>query len=164
MPMRWTVEQERILFEFGNLGAEYCARLIARRFRIFRTPEATQRHASRIGAPMAIHETCPQCGTVAKKLNKVSGLCPKCNNRRLWHEAVQEEQEIITRLEKGGEADEAYQREKRRYDAQRQKNARLKRQCGGFVDLSGEMSSPRSEGQEIFGPPDEGEKIRVPAW
>lgn len=161
--MRWTVEQERVLFEYGSRGAQFCAELIARRFRVYRTAEATKRHASRIGIPMTIYATCPHCGKVAKKLNKNSGLCPTCNAHRLWMEAVQEEQEIIEKLKKGGEEDAAYQREKRRYDAQRQKNARLKRQCGDTVDLSQKMSRTRSEAQKNFFPPDEGEKIRVPA-
>lgn len=160
--MRWTMEQERILFEYGNRGPHYCAQLIARRFRVHRTPEATQRHASRIGAPMAIHETCNHCGRVTKKLNRISGLCPTCNEHRLWLEAVEEEQAIIEKLRKGGEDDAAYKREKRRYDAQRQKNSRLKRQCGDSVDMSRKMSRPTSEGQEIFEPQDGEDKDMRP--
>lgn len=160
--MRWTVEQERILFEHGNRGAKYCAELIARRYHVRRTPEATRRHAYRIGIPMAIYETCHECGRAVKKLNRRSGLCPPCHAHKLWLAAVEEEQEIITNLRKGGEDDAAYKREKRRYDAQRQKNSRLRKQCGDSVGLSTEMSHRRSEAQEIFEPPDGGEKDMRP--
>ena len=161
--MRWTVEQESILFEYGSLGAQHCARIIAQRFRIYRSAEATQRHAYRIGAPMAIHETCPQCGKVSKKLNRKSGLCPTCNTRNLWRQAVQEEQEIIKKMLKGGEEDEATQFEQRRYAAQRQKNSRLKRSCGDSVGLSTEMSNPRSEDTKSFEDDAQKEKC-APAW
>lgn len=142
------MEQERILFEYGSHGAKYCAEIIARRFHVFRSAEATQRHAYRIGAPMVVYETCNECGRTVKRLNRLSGLCPVCNAHKLWLEAVEEERRIIEKLG-GGEDDEAYKREKRRYDAQRRKNARLRERCGDSVGLSKKMSNPRSGPQEV---------------
>lgn len=163
--MRWTRDQEQILRDHGNHGPEYCRNLIYKRFGILRSVEATQRHASRIGAAMFQYQSCPRCGRVVKRLNQKSGLCEVCNYERLFQEQLEAEHRIRQAINRGGEAD-AITTAKRLYDAQRKKVSRLRRSvCGDIVDLSAEMSRPRSEAQEI--PPDDSKaskKVAARSW
>lgn len=135
----WTCEQERVLFEHGNQGAEYCASLIARRFHVKRTPEATERHANRIGAPMVIYETCPECGRLVRKLNRLSGLCEECNSKRLASKWADIRKQLEEEIDDDGAARKAYQRERAAVCRLR------KNDCEGFVDLSENLSIRRSE-------------------
>ena len=147
--MKWTIAQENILRLYGHRGVKFCRDYIHKVFGVYRSIEATQRHASRIKALMIVYEICPECGRAAKKLNRNTGVCEACNYERLWKEQVEEEQRIIRDLQKGG-AENAVLQAKRRYDAQRQKVSRLRRkaECRDFVDLSGEVSSRRSAQQK----------------
>lgn len=144
--MRWTAEQEEILFQYGNHGAEYCARLIAKKFRIHRSAEATKRHANRIGASVMVYSVCHRCGNSVRKLNRNSGLCETCNYR-----ALTERLQILRDTLKGGDQN-AYQQAKRNYDSERQAFSREKRRNGDFVDLSPKMSPTRSGHQKSFQP------------
>lgn len=131
--------------EYGHRGAEYCRNLIFKQFGVYRSVQATQRHASRISAPMLQYQTCPVCGRVARKLNRNTGICEACNFDRLWREQVEEERRIREYLARGGENNGALMA-KRRYDAQRRKVARLrKKTCGDIVDMSTKLSSPWSD-------------------
>lgn len=147
--MRWTPDQEQILYIHGHRGPEYCRNLIYKVFGVYRSVEATKRHASRINASMTIYQTCPVCGRVERKLNRNSGICEVCNYELLWREQVKEEQRIREQLSKGGDNYGAIQA-KRKYDAQRQKVNRLRRRCEDCVDLSRKMSPTSSGHQKNF--------------
>lgn len=145
--MRWTEEQEAILYEYGNKGPEYCARLISQRFHVHRSAEATKRHANRIGASMMVFSVCPRCGNAVRKLNRSSGFCATCNYRFLT-EQLKRTRETL----KGGDFD-GYQEAKRGYDRERQAASREKRRYGDKVDMSPKMSLTRSEGKKSSSPP-----------
>lgn len=127
--MRWTPEQEALLRIYGNRGPEYCRNLIFKKFGVYRTVEATKRHASRIKASMTRYETCPECGRIKKKLNARTGICEACNYERLWRKSIEKEQRIREQLLKGGETDGEKQA-RRKYDNQRQKIKRLRASAG----------------------------------
>lgn len=142
--MRWTFEQEEILRIHGHRGAEFCRDLIARKFGVWRTVEATQRHASRIKAPLVVYQICPVCGRAERKLHRKTGVCEACNYDLLWKQQAEEAQRIISDFRKGGESN-VVQASRRRYDAQRQKTTRTRQRfCGDSKNLSNGMSTPRS--------------------
>lgn len=119
--MKWTDEQDRVLFDYGNKGACWCRDEIERRFGVSRSVKATQRRASRIGAPMIRYEICPSCGRMAR-LMPTKGVCRTCNAQRLHHEQAVFESKLKRELAAN---DEAYRRENRKYQALRKKNERL---------------------------------------
>jgi hypothetical protein len=79
--MKWTVAQERSLFDNAHLGARQCRDIILADFDVWRTVEATRRHAYRIGVSMAEWGICSNCGHGAQ-INATSGFCPLCDTRR----------------------------------------------------------------------------------
>ena len=142
--MHWTVEQDEILFTYGNRGVDYCRRKIHQEFGIYRSLGATQKRASRIGAPLFEYAICPVCGRAFKKLNRNTGICEVCNYEKLWRDQIAKENKIRSQVLQGGDTD-GLTAAKRKYDAQRQKVARLRRDYGDIVDLSRKMSSCWSE-------------------
>lgn len=154
--MRWDAAQERVLWEHGNKGAEWCSREIEREFGIRRSPSAVQRHASRIGAPMLRYEICPACGRATRSMPSM-GICRACNAEKLRQEQERFDTKIRAYVMKGGDED-AYRENSRKYDALRKRNERYCKahglasyresrsgECVRFADLSDEMSRPRSE-------------------
>ncbi len=122
--MNWTFEQEQILREYGNLGAEECRKMIFRRTGVLRSVESTKRHAYRIGAPLIKYEICPSCGRKVRKL-KPSGLCTVCNERYL----AQKQRELVSKLEQQLKEDTSsheYVNAKHEYDQARKAASRLR--------------------------------------
>lgn len=159
--MRWTKEQELILYTYGHRGAEYCRNLIFKLYRVRRSVEATERHANRIHASMTKYSVCPVCGRIERKLNRHTGMCTVCNYDHLWREQIEKEVQIKKDLQKGGENVEGI-KAKQRYRAQQRKNERLSK-YGNIVDLSESLSAPSSEPQKnfpprLFDPGNDGEK------
>lgn len=149
--MRWTFEQEQILHTYGHRGAEYCRNLIFKTFKVYRSVEATKRHAARIHASMTRYQTCPVCGRIERKLNRNTGMCQVCNYEILWRKEIEKEQAIRNEFMKGGSNDEGA-KAKKRYKAQQRKNERLRKRYGDFVDMSQKMSLSRSGHQKNFQP------------
>lgn len=151
--MKWSDDQDKVLFDHGNKGAAWCRDEIERQFGASRSVSATQRRASRIGAPMAKYEVCPSCGRIARVM-PTKGLCRACNAERLHHnQAV-----FATKIRRDmAESDEAANRANRKYQALRKKNERFceanglpkyrEKSCEDSVNLSRKMSSTWSKGQ-----------------
>lgn len=120
----WSSGQNRILQENGNLGARKCRDLIHKQYGIYRSVEATERHAYRIGVSVMRYQTCPGCGRPVRKLNTYSGYCQACH----YKQKAQEEREFNIKLHrelsgrKNGDDSHEY---KKAYDALRQENSRL---------------------------------------
>ena len=78
---------------------------------------------------LRVQQVCPECGVVGVRLNRQSGLCPKCtelmhlNEELAFNEVLQAERE-----EKADDADVAAIRRER--DRMRQRNSRLCRKYG----------------------------------
>lgn len=126
--MRWTHEQEDMLVENANRGAEFCRDLIASQFGIHRSVEATRRHANRLGVITLKIDTCPHCGQPTRKLNKLTGLCATCNMKELAQKQHARNTELLAQARKtdGGRSIE-FREAKREYDRERQANGRLRK-------------------------------------
>lgn len=146
----WSEQEERVLFEQGHRGARKCAEIIRAECGTRRSPQAVQRHASRIGASMERYDVCPVCGAKVRRLVPRSGLCARCNYRHLA-EANRQARMRLEDARPGFEADA-----RRKYQAERNRRIRAEEKLrstdhGDFAKTSDQMSNPRSEGQEFFG-------------
>ena len=125
----WTTRQDSILRELGHLGAEAVAAAILRECGVTRSVHAIEHRASRIHVSLAVRPVCPECGVVGLRLNRQSGLCPRCtelmhlNEEIAFNEILQEEREAAT-----DPAEIANIRRER--DKMRQRNSRLARKYG----------------------------------
>lgn len=119
--MRWSEEQDRVLYEHGSKGAAWCRDEIERQFGISRSVGATERRANRIGAPLVRYEVCPSCGRAARVM-PYKGVCRACNAERLHHEQAVFATKIRREL---AESEEAGRRAERKYHALRKRNERF---------------------------------------
>ena len=125
----WTTKQDSILRELSYLGAAAVRDALKRECGVDRSIRAIEVRASRIHASLKAQPVCPDCGVVGVRLNRQSGLCPKCtelmhlNEELAFNEVLQAERE-----EKAGDADVAAIRRER--DRMRQRNSRLCRKYG----------------------------------
>ena len=125
----WTTKQDSILRELSYLGAAAVRDALKRECGVDRSIRAIEVRASRIHASLKAQPVCPDCGVVGVRLNRQSGLCPKCtelmhlNEEIAFNEILQEEREAAT-----DEASIADIRRER--DKMRQRNSRLCRKYG----------------------------------
>lgn len=121
----WTTGQEELLREFAHLGAEAVSRELRERLGVVRSAHAIEMHASRIHVSLRRLSECPECGLLVERLNRQTGLCPRCSERqhveraRAYNELLERET-AAAELEREDAA--------REYATLRQKNARLRRQ------------------------------------
>ena len=120
---KWTPQQDGVLWEHGNEGAERCADIIRRRYGVARTPEAVRRHAYRIGAPIIEYHVCVGCGAMARSVDE-EGLCAACHQRRLTEEYRMRSARIKRDFE---EVDRGFDAARREYDRERQRKSRRRR-------------------------------------
>lgn len=125
----WTTRQEEIVREIGHLGVEVVQRELKKQCGVLRTVRSIESKASRIHVSLRVQQVCPDCGVVGIRLNRQSGLCPKCtdlmhlNEEIVFNEILQRERE-----EAAAEDDMAGIRRER--DKMRQRNSRLCRKYG----------------------------------
>ena len=125
----WTTKQDSILRELGHLGVEAVREAIFRECGISRSARSIENRASRIHVSLAVRQVCPECGVVGLRLNRQSGLCPRCtelmhlNEEIAFNEILQQEREAAT-----DEGEIAGIRRER--DKMRQRNSRLCRKYG----------------------------------
>lgn len=121
----WTVEQEQVLRDYGSLGAERCREIIGEECGIWRSVDATQRHAYRIGADITSWEVCPHCGRRVKRLSDRDGLCPICVQR----EAAEQHRRYYQWL-----LDEESRRE---FEEAKREHERVRKQSSGYAKKHG---------------------------
>lgn len=125
----WTTRQDEIIRERGHLGAEAVAAAILRECGVSRSVHSIEHRASRIHASLKLQPVCPECGVVGVRLNRQSGLCPKCteimhlNEEIAFNEILQAEREAATDPRTITEI-------RRKRDRMRQRNSRLARKYG----------------------------------
>ena len=125
----WTTKQDSILRELSYLGADAVRDALRRECGVDRSIRAIEIRASRIHASLAVRPVCPECGVVGLRLNRQSGLCPRCtelmhlNEEIAFNEILQEEREAAS-----DEKEIAGIRRER--DKMRQRNSRLCRKYG----------------------------------
>ena len=125
----WTTGQNDLIRELGHLGVGAVRAAMRERFGVERSEHAIEAQASRIHASLAVRTVCPSCGAVGVRLNRQTGLCPRCTEEahvaeeRAFNELLRAEAEGC---EEGPEL-EALRREWARL---RQQNSRLMRRHG----------------------------------
>lgn len=115
--------------ELGNRGAAAVREEIRRRYGVERSVRAIEMQASRIHASLRVLSVCPQCGAVGVRLNRQSGMCPRCTEEA----HVAEERafnEILRREAEGCEEGPEIEAARREYARLRQQNSRLMRKFG----------------------------------
>ena len=125
----WTTGQNDVIRELGYRGAEAVREEIRRRYGVERTVRAIEMQASRIHASLRVLSVCPQCGAVGVRLNRQSGMCPRCTEEA----HVAEERafnEILRREAEGCEEGPEIEAARREYARLRQQNSRLMRKYG----------------------------------
>lgn len=125
----WTTRKLEIMRERCYLGADAVADAIREECGTVRSRRAIESQASRYHMSLRVRQVCPECGAVGVRLNRQSGLCPRCTE--LMH--LEEEiafNEILERereeLAGAGDVEEI----RRERDAMRQRNSRLCRKYG----------------------------------
>lgn len=115
--------------ELGHRGAVAVREEIRRRYGVERSVRAIEMQASRIHASLRVLSVCPQCGAVGVRLNRQSGMCPRCTEEA----HVAEERafnEILRREAEGCEEGPEIEAARREYARLRQQNSRLMRKFG----------------------------------
>ena len=125
----WTTRQDAIIRELGHLGAEAVAAAILRECGVNRSMRAVEVRASRIHASLKVRQVCPECGVVGLRLNRQSGLCPKCTELMHLNEEIAFNEILQAEREEAAD-EEAIAGIRRERDKMRQRNSRLCRKYG----------------------------------
>ena len=125
----WTTREVDVMRANGHLGVKAVRDALLRECGMDRSARSIESQASRCHVSLHVQQVCPECGVVGVRLNRQSGMCPKCtelmhlNEEMAFNETLQRERE-----EKAGEAEVAQIRRER--DRMRQRNSRLCRKFG----------------------------------
>ena len=125
----WTTREIDVMRAHGHLGVEAVHDALLAECGTDRSVRSIESQASRCHVSLRVQQVCPECGVVGVRLNRQSGMCPKCtemmhlNEEIAFNEVLQAERE-----EKAGDADVAAIRRER--DRMRQRNSRLCRKYG----------------------------------
>ena len=127
--MRWTTGQEEVLREHGHEGVLAVQRALIRECGAERSVGAIQAHASRIRVSLRVLEVCPCCGAAGARLNRQSGMCPRCTLEA--HVAEERAFSELLALEAAGcEEGPELEAARREYARLRQANSRTRRRHG----------------------------------
>ncbi|GEM_PF-643994 len=125
----WTTREIDVMRANGHLGVKAVRDALLRECGTDRSTRSIESQASRYHVSLRVQQVCPECGVVGVRLNRQSGMCPKCtelmhlNEELAFNEVLQAERE-----EKADDADVAAIRRER--DRMRQRNSRLCRKYG----------------------------------
>lgn len=125
----WTTHEIDVMRANGHLGVDAVQRALLRECGSDRSVRSIESQASRCHVSLRVQQVCPDCGVVGVRLNRQSGLCPKCtelmhlNEEIAFNEVLQRERE-----EKADSADMTSIRRER--NRMRQRNSRLARKYG----------------------------------
>ena len=125
----WTTKQDEVIRELGHLGAAAVAAAIERECGVSRSVRAVEVRASRIHASLKVRSVCPECGVVGLRLNRQSGMCPKCTELMHLNEEIAFN-EILQREREEAADEEAIAGIRRERDKMRQRNSRMARKYG----------------------------------
>lgn len=125
----WTTRQEEIVRERGYMGAHAVRQAIARECGVVRSIRSIECKASRIHVSLHVEQVCPECGVVGLRLNRQSGLCPRCTELMHLNEEIAFN-EILERERAAATNEEEIAGIRRERDKMRQRNSRLCRKYG----------------------------------
>lgn len=125
----WTTRQEEVVREYGHLGVAAVRDALQRECGVVRSARSIESKASRIRVSLRVQQVCPECGVVGVRLNRQSGMCPRCTAlMHLEEEIAFNELLERERAEAAGAGDiEEIERDRA---AMRQRNSRLCRKYG----------------------------------
>lgn len=127
--MIWTCRQEEILRELCYKGAAAVRDAIEKECGVRHSVRAVEMHASRIKVSLRVRSECPECRAVGVKLNRQSGLCPRCTEEQ--HVAEEKAFNELLLLEaQGCEEGPEIEAARKEYARLRQANSRLMRKYG----------------------------------
>ena len=127
--MQWTLRQEEVMREQCYRGAEAVRDAIERECGVRHTVRAIEAHASRIHVSLKVLDECPECHAVGVRINRQSGMCPRCTEAA--HVAEEEAFHDLLKAEaEGCEEGPELEALRRRYAQLRQQNSRLCRKNG----------------------------------
>ena len=127
--MYWTTHQNDVLRAYSFRGVEAVQAALARECGVERTVRAIEMQASRIHVSLRVQTECPECGVVGERLNRQTGLCPRCSERQHLAEEIAFNERLEAERREVAESGETEEL-KREYDAMRQRNSRLRRKYG----------------------------------
>ena len=113
----------------GHLGVDAVREALRRECGTDRSMRSIESQASRCHVSLRVRQVCPECGVVGVRLNRQSGMCPRCtelmhlNEELAFNEVLERERE-----EKADAGEVAAIR--REHDRVRQRNSRLCRKYG----------------------------------
>lgn len=125
----WTTKEIDVMRANGHLGVHAVREALSRECGTDRSIRSIESQASRCHVSLRVQQVCPECGVVGVRLNRQSGMCPRCtelmhlNEEIAFNEVLEAERE-----EKAGAADMAAIRRER--NKVRQRNSRLCRKYG----------------------------------
>lgn len=127
--MRWTTGQNDTIRGLGFRGARVVRDAIRERYGIDHSLHAVEVQASRIRASLRVQPVCPECGVVGLRLNRQSGLCPRCTACQHLEESIAFNELLMEERMEAADSDELEEMT-REYAAMRQRNSRLCRKYG----------------------------------
>ena len=125
----WTTKEIDVMRANGHLGVKAVHDALLRECGTDRSVCSIESQASRCHVSLRVQQVCPECGVVGVRLNRQSGMCPRCtelmhlNEEIAFNEVLEAERE-----EKSGATDIADIRRER--NKIRQRNSRLCRKYG----------------------------------
>jgi len=127
--MMWTTLQNEVLRAYGHEGAAGVQKRLVAECGAKHSIRAIEMQASRIHASLRVRGCCPECGVIGVRLNRQTGLCPRCTEQQHVEEAAAFNAILLQELEEM-ESDPSIEVNRREYARLRQENSRLCRKYG----------------------------------
>ncbi|NHM14452.1 hypothetical protein [Xiamenia xianingshaonis] len=127
--VEWTTRQVEVMRDNAHLGVEGVRRALKDACGIERTRDSIKMYASRNRISLRVQTRCPACGAPNVRLNKLTGLCRRCNYERnieqqkVYSQMLEDERRLAEEAE---DLDDM----RRTYDMMRQRNSRFRRKHG----------------------------------
>ncbi|WP_165043053.1 hypothetical protein [Adlercreutzia sp. ZJ138] len=125
----WTTREIDVMRAHGHLGVGAVHDALLAECGTDRSVRAIESQASRCHVSLKVQQVCPECGVVGVRLNRQSGMCPKCTEAMHLAEEVAFNEVLQREREEKADVREvaAIRRER---DRMRQRNSRLCRRYG----------------------------------
>jgi hypothetical protein len=111
------------------LGVDAVREAILAECGVARSTRSIEIRASRIHVSLRVQQVCPECGVIGLRLNRQSGLCPRCTELMHLNEEIAFN-EILERERKAATDPDEIGGIRRERDKMRQRNSRLCRKYG----------------------------------
>lgn len=113
----------------GHLGVKAVRVALLRECGTDCSVRTIESQASRCHVSLRVQQVCPECGVVGVRLNRQSGMCPKCTELMHLNEEIAFNEILQAEREEAAD-DEVIAGIRRERDKMRQRNSRLCRKYG----------------------------------